>query len=69
MNEYRFTLQKYKRGSKLSCPQCGKKQCFIRYVDTQGEVSFPDYVGRDATMSSRANTIIRPLIISRIIQR
>ena len=46
MNEYRFTLQKYKRGSKLSCPQCGKKQCFIRYVDTQGEVSFPDYVGR-----------------------
>ena len=65
MNEYRFTLQKYKRGSKLSCPQCGKKQCFVRYVDTQGEVSFPDY----ATMSSRANTIIRPLIISRIIQR
>lgn len=46
MNEYRFTLQKYKRGSKLSCPQCGKKQCFVRYIDSQGEISFPDYVGR-----------------------
>lgn len=46
MAEYRFSLQKYKRGSKLSCPKCGKKQCFVRYVDTQGEISFPDYVGR-----------------------
>lgn len=24
MAEYRFSLQKYKRGSKLSCPKCGK---------------------------------------------
>ena len=36
MSEYRFSLQKYKRGSKLSCPKCGKKQCFVKYIDSQG---------------------------------
>ena len=46
MSEYRFSLQKYKRGSKLSCPKCGKKQCFVRYIDNQGEITFPNYVGR-----------------------
>ena len=44
MAEYRFSLQKYKRGSKLSCPKCGKKQCFVKYIDSQGEITFPDYV-------------------------
>ena len=46
MAEYRFTLQKYKRGSKLTCPKCGRKQCFVKYVDTEGQIVFPDYVGR-----------------------
>ena len=46
MTEYRFSLQKYKRGTKQSCPKCGKKQCFVRYIDSQGEITFPDYVGR-----------------------
>lgn len=46
MTEYRFSLQKYKRGTKLSCPNCGKKQCFVKYIDNQGEIVFPDYVGR-----------------------
>ena len=46
MAEYRFSLQKYKRGSKFSCPKCGKKQCFVKYIDSQGEITFPDYVGR-----------------------
>lgn len=46
MVEYRFSLQKYKRGSKLSCPNCGKKQCFVKYIDSQGKITFPDYVGR-----------------------
>lgn len=46
MMEYRFTLQKYKRGSKLTCPKCGRKQCFVKYVDTEGQIVFPDYVGR-----------------------
>ena len=46
MIEYRFTLQKYKRGSKLTCPKCGRKQCFVKYIDTEGQIIFPDYVGR-----------------------
>ena len=46
MAEYRFTLQKYKRGSKLTCPNCGKKQSFVKYIDLENEISFPDHVGR-----------------------
>ena len=80
MTEYRFTLQKYKRGSKLTCPKCGRKQCFVKYVDTEGQIVFPDYVGRcdhehscqyhykwaGATMNIRANTITSHRIISKI---
>ena len=65
MTEYRFTLQKYKRGSKLTCPKCGRKQCFVKYVDTEGQIAFPDYVGRCDHI--RANTITSHRIISRII--
>lgn len=46
MVEYRFALQKYKRGNKTTCPKCGKKYCFVRYIDTEGKINFPDYVGR-----------------------
>ena len=48
MSGYRFHLQKYKSGrnSKLTCPQCGRKQCFVRYIDEEGKIIFPDYVGR-----------------------
>lgn len=46
MAEYRFVLQKYKRGNKTTCPNCGKKRCFVRYIDTEGKINFPDYVGR-----------------------
>ena len=46
MSEYRFTLQKYKRGTKLTCPNCGKKQSFVKYIDLENEISFPDHVGR-----------------------
>lgn len=46
MSEYRFHLQKYKYGSKLSCPNCGKKRCFVKYVDAEGEITFPDNVGK-----------------------
>lgn len=46
MNDYRFKLQKYKRGTKISCPKCGRKNCFVKYVDTLGEITLPDYVGR-----------------------
>lgn len=46
MAEYRFVLQKYKRGNKITCPNCGKKRCFVRYIDTEGKIHFPGYVGR-----------------------
>lgn len=46
MSEYRFHLQKYKIGNRYTCPQCGRKRCFARYVDEEGKVMFPDNVGR-----------------------
>ena len=46
MSEYRFHLQKYKYGSKISCPSCEKPRCFVKYVDAEGEIVFPDNVGK-----------------------
>lgn len=46
MSEYRFHLQKYKYGSKISCPSCGKPRCFVKYVDAEGKIVFPDNVGK-----------------------
>ena len=46
MSEYRFHLQKYRFGSKIACPSCGKSRCFVRYVDEQGSIIFPGNVGK-----------------------
>ena len=46
MSEYRFHLQKYKVGNRYACPQCGRKRCFARYIDEEGQIVFPDNVGR-----------------------
>lgn len=46
MEYHRFSLQKYRTGIKTTCPKCGRKACFTRYVDNEGHVEFPDYVGR-----------------------
>ena len=46
MSEYRFPLQKYKLGNRYTCPQCGRKRCFARYIDEEGKIKFPDNVGR-----------------------
>ena len=46
MSEYRFHLQKYRPGSKTVCPGCGRKACFTRYIDEEGQVSFPCNVGK-----------------------
>jgi len=44
---FRFKLEKYKNpSSKHTCPQCGHRRCFVRYVDTENEIIFPKYVGR-----------------------
>jgi len=46
MEYYRFHLQKYRHGSKISCPRCGKRYCFVRYIDEEGEYDFPLDVGK-----------------------
>ena len=46
MSEYRFHLQKYRYGSKISCPNCGRSRCFVRYVDEESIIRFPDTVGK-----------------------
>ena len=46
MNEYRFHLEKYRSGNRYTCPNCERKRCFTRYIDDEGEVSFPDNVGK-----------------------
>lgn len=46
MTEYRFHLQKYQRGSKITCPHCERKNCFTRYVDEEGHIDFPIIVGK-----------------------
>ena len=44
---YRFTLEPYKGVStRHTCPNCHRKSCFAKYIDTEKQISFPDYVGR-----------------------
>lgn len=44
---HRFTLEKYRTSaSRHTCPECGKRREFTRYVDTLGEIEFPTYVGK-----------------------
>lgn len=44
---HRFILEPYKGiASRHTCPECKQKRCFSRYIDTDGKVSFPEYVGR-----------------------
>ncbi len=46
MDNYRFHLEKYHRGSKVACPECKRKACFTRYVDESGDITFPSHVGK-----------------------
>lgn len=48
MNTYRFTLEKYDRSKKnrYTCPCCGHKREFTRYIDTVGSFVFPEHVGK-----------------------
>ena len=44
---YRFILEPYKGvSSRHICPNCHRKSCFAKYIDTEKQISFPDYVGR-----------------------
>ena len=47
MSDYRFRLQPYKGiSTRHTCPECKLKRCFSRYIDTEGKIQFPPYVGR-----------------------
>ena len=46
MEKYKYHLEKYHPGSKKTCPQCGRKVCFTRYVDASGDYVVPEHVGR-----------------------
>lgn len=47
MKTYRFILEKYNSiSSRHTCPECKQKKCFVKYIDIEGVISFPDYVGR-----------------------
>lgn len=36
MSNYRYILERYRgRGTRYTCPQCGRKYCFTRYIDTE----------------------------------
>ena len=45
--KYRYTLEKY-RGirSRYTCPQCGRKYVFTRYIDTDTNQYISDDVGK-----------------------
>ena len=41
MNTYRFTLEKYRGlSSRYTCPQCGRKHTFTRYIDTENNNNY-----------------------------
>lgn len=47
MIRHRFILQPYKGvATRHTCPACHRKRCFSRYIDTEGEITFPEDVGR-----------------------
>lgn len=45
--QYRYTLEPYKGPStRHTCPQCGKKKTFSRYIDTRTGEHLPEQYGR-----------------------
>ena len=48
MNTYRFTLERYRGiSTRYTCPQCGRKHTFTRYIDTENNNNYiSDNVGK-----------------------
>lgn len=51
INDYRYQLESPRvtghRQQKTTCPQCGRKRCFVRYVDTHNNCQYlGDDIGR-----------------------
>ena len=47
-NMYKYTLSKYEAGgrNRYTCPQCGQRKCFARYVDTDTNEPLDPSVGK-----------------------
>ena len=48
MNTYRYTLERYRGlSTRYTCPQCGRKHTFTRYIDTENNNQYiSDNVGK-----------------------
>lgn len=47
MSTHRFILEPYKGVStRHTCPNCHRQRCFSKYIDTEKQIQFPEYVGR-----------------------
>ena len=48
MDNHRFTLERYRSGgsNRYTCPHCGRKKCFTRYVDTTTGTYVDDTCGK-----------------------
>ena len=48
MSNYRFTLERYRGlSTRYTCPQCGRKHTFTRYIDTENNNQYiSDNVGK-----------------------
>lgn len=47
MSTHRFILEPYKGiSTRYTCPNCHRQRCFSKYIDTEKQIWFPDYVGR-----------------------
>lgn len=47
MNEHRFALEPYRTpASRYTCPSCGEKRMFSRYIDIETRQQLADHVGR-----------------------
>ena len=41
MNTYRFTFERYRGlSTRYTCPQCGRKHTFTRYIDTENNNNY-----------------------------
>ena len=46
-NIYRYSLERYRgRGTRYTCPQCGRKYTFTRYIDNTNNQYIADTVGK-----------------------
>ena len=46
-NIYRYSLERYRgRGTRYTCPQCGRKYAFTRYIDNTNNQYLADNVGK-----------------------